>query len=69
MTKHLWLQDLSLIKETLKKVEDDEDETDETVLNAVKQHQSEQKSHTCLMPEDLSAQIVVNKDCFIYLLW
>ena len=60
MTKHLWLQDLSLIKETLKKVEDDEDETDETVLNAVKQHQSKQSSHTCMMPQQMETEVVVN---------
>ena len=60
MSKHLWLQNLSLIKETLKKVEDDEDETDETVLNAVKQHQSKQSSHTCMMPQQMETEVVVN---------
>lgn len=38
---------------------DDDDDT-ETVLDAVKQHQSKQQSYTCMMPQKMETEIVVN---------
>ena len=32
------------------------------ISDAVKQYQSEQHNHTCLMPQDMAAQIVVNNE-------
>ena len=41
-------------------LDEKEDEENEGILDAVKQFQSKQKNHTCLMPENMAAQVFVN---------
>ena len=47
-------------KELDPNLQDNEDEN-ETTLDAVKKFQARQEDHTCLMPQDLAALVVVNK--------
>ena len=37
-------------------------EENDSILDAVKQYQSNLQNHTCLMTEDMAAQVVVNKE-------
>ena len=44
------------------KEDEDSDDERETILDAVKQHQAEQDSCTCLMATDMAAQVVINNE-------